>query len=80
MSGGVACHCEERKKPVRERNWEVITYKCNHSAFNGYHRTSSDYSLVTCHSCGGYWRTKAAFVDLLYGVQEARREDEGGEE
>jgi hypothetical protein len=39
--------------------------RCNYSAFNGYRRTPSDYSLVGCKTCGISWRTKAAYVDGL---------------
>jgi hypothetical protein len=60
-----ACDCPERRKPVRKRNWRVRQKRCNFSAFNGYHYTPSDYSLVVCCSCSALWRTKAAFVDLL---------------
>ncbi len=58
MSGGVPCSCA-----VKDRSkWQVIQRNCNHSAFNGYHRTYSDYSSVTCTGCGHVWRTKAAYV------------------
>jgi hypothetical protein len=57
--------CQERKKPVSERNWEILQYRCNHSAFNGYHYTPSDYSTVRCCSCGAVGRTKAKYVDSL---------------
>lgn len=54
----------------------VTARNCNHSAFNGYRWTPSDYSQVRCiapvdkhHSsdgvCGHTWRTKAAYVDDL---------------
>lgn len=66
MSAGVFCRCDERKKPVRERDWVIWQYRCNHSAFNGYHYTPSDYSAVHCNQCIGAWRTKAAYVDVLY--------------
>ena len=65
MSGGIACKCEESKKPINERAWSVHQRNCNHSAFNGYRRTYSDYSGVFCDRCGTYWRTKAAYVDKL---------------
>lgn len=60
MSGGTACHCPERKKPAKERAWRVSQLKCNHSAFNGYHRTSSDWSSIVCKACSAVWRTKSA--------------------
>jgi hypothetical protein len=53
--------------PIKERqkNWEVVHYRCNYSAFNGYKWTRSNYSCVTCTKCGKIWRTKAAYVDTL---------------
>ncbi len=67
MSGCVSCKCGERDKPIQKRNWSITQYKCNHSAFNGYHRTYSEYSTVVCnnHNCSGTWRTKAAYVEKL---------------
>ena len=61
MSGGVPCEC----KPKTKVNWVVTGRRCNYSAFNGYHRTSSDYSQVHCRKCRGVWRTKADYVDRL---------------
>ena len=49
----------------RKRNWVVIHYRCNYSAFNGYRWTPSDYSCVTCNKCGRIWRTKAKYADYL---------------
>lgn len=66
------CNCEERKKPVAERNWSVLDYKCNHSAFNGYHRTASNYSCLTCNNCNAIWRTKASYVDDIYYRDKAK--------
>ena len=43
----------------------VTHYKHNHSAFNGYHWTASDYSAVQCQSCQWWWRTKAKYVEGL---------------
>ena len=57
--------CRERWLAVRERNWEVLQRNCNHSAFNGYHYTPSDYSTVRCKTCGAVGRTKADYVALL---------------
>ena len=77
MAHGFNCHCEERKKPVAERNWEVMQYRCNHSAFNGYHYTPSEYSTVVCRNpgCHGIGRTKAAYVDELYALGKIWRRD-----
>lgn len=65
MSVSFGCHCEERKKPVEERNWVVRmrNYQC--SAFDGYVVKYSDYSEVWCQSCNACGRTKAAFVAEL---------------
>ncbi|MDH3382096.1 MAG: hypothetical protein OEL54_05285, partial [Flavobacteriaceae bacterium] len=62
-----ACKCEERKRPVTERNWAVVDRKMVYRSPNGYgHRyMSSDYSTITFHSCGNFWRTKSNYVDLL---------------
>jgi hypothetical protein len=59
MSGGTACP-HKSHRPY----WFVVQRRCNHSAFNGYHHTPSDYSTVYCnvHGCHGVWRTKAAYV------------------
>lgn len=45
--------------------WWCYQYRCNFSAFNGYHQTPSDYSGVKCEHCGRRWRTKAAYVEGL---------------
>jgi hypothetical protein len=47
--------------------WVVVQRKYNRSAFSGYRRTPSVYSLVRCTAvgCHGVWRTRAAFVDTL---------------
>lgn len=65
MSGGRSCKCLERDKPFAKRAWRVLAYRCNHSAFNGYRRTPSQYSAVTCLACQASWRTKAGYVDSL---------------
>ena len=65
MAVSFGCHCEERRKPVEKRNWTVYQRHCNHSAFNGYHWTPSDYSLIRCERCGRLWRTKARYVVRL---------------
>ncbi len=68
MSGAPACKC----KP---RNLVIIDYRCNHSAFNGYHRTPSDYSCLRCLTCGSYFRTKADYVrSLPFATDEQRQQ------
>ena len=70
MAVSFNCKCDERKKPVAERNWLIWQYRCHHSAFNGYHRTPSEYSTVSCEApgCNAVGRTKAAYVDELYAL------------
>lgn len=66
MSGGVACKCEQSKKqPASARDWVVTQFQCNHSAFNGYKHTPSQYSAVSCNQCNASWRTKADYVNSL---------------
>ena len=65
MSKGVNCHCPERAKPIKERAWLVVHRNCNYSAFNGYHRTPSNHSAITCKKCGAAWRTNANYVEDL---------------
>ena len=69
MSSGVACECPGTRKE-KMKHWGVVDYKCNYSAFNGYHFTPSDYSQVVCTNlqCQGTWRTKAKYV---YGLPQA---------
>lgn len=62
---GIVCKCPESKKPIDQRAWVITQYKCHYSAFNGYKKTDSDFSLIRCNSCGTYWRTKANYVDKL---------------
>ena len=62
MAVSFSCKCEERKKPIAERKWVVSERYCNHSAFNGYHYTCSNYSTVRCLECGAVGRTKANYV------------------
>lgn len=62
MAVSFHCKCAERRKPAQDRAWVVIQRNCNHSAFNGYHRTYSDYSTVYCPACRAVGRTKALFV------------------
>lgn len=65
MAVSFGCKCEERAKPPAQRQWVVINRNCNYSAFNGYHRTYSQYSLVMCKRCGCLGRTNANFVASL---------------
>lgn len=66
MSGGYACICKRRyAADFRAKFWRIVQFMCNHSAFNGYHKTSSDYSSLRCLNCGRYWRTKANYVYTL---------------
>jgi hypothetical protein len=65
MSGGQTCRCPESKKPMAERRWHVYQRHCNHSAFNGYRYTRSDWSSIGCAACHMTWRTKAAYVHRL---------------
>jgi hypothetical protein len=60
-------HAEQVVPCMREHRgtWVVVHRKCNFSAFSGYRRTPSDYSLVLCTACGRRWRTKALYVDTL---------------
>lgn len=64
MSQGFGCTCPGKPEEKR-KNWVVVHYKCNYSAFSGYKRTSSDYSAVKCTCCQSRWRTKADYVLLL---------------
>lgn len=59
MSGEPGCNVRSG------HDHRVLDRKCNYSAFNGYHRTRSDYSAIRCVETGAIWRTKAAYVDEL---------------
>lgn len=65
MAKSFSCKCAERTKPVVERNWVVIDFMGNYSAFNGYRWQYSAYSLVECLTCKSIGRTKANYVILL---------------
>ena len=67
MSGGAAC---KDKGHRAGGEWVVVDRNCNHSAFSGYHRTSSAYSCVRCLRCGALWRTKAQYVDTLRNASQ----------
>lgn len=58
MSMGPACTAKDHDHVVTQRHE-------NHSAFNGYHRTPSNWSEVRCLQTGNRWRTKAGYVAEL---------------
>jgi len=58
---GSRCTCTPKDRLV----WRVVQYRQNRSAFNGYHPTRSEYSEIRCLRCGGYWRTKAKYVEEI---------------
>jgi hypothetical protein len=62
VASGTAC-----RKPNHRPFWVVVQRNYNMSAFNGYRRTPSAYSLVRCEfgTCRAVWRTKAAYVAEL---------------
>lgn len=64
MSGGPVCQCSGSIDD-KMKNWRIIQYMCNRSAFNGYHYTPSDYSAIRCLKCHSIWRTKANYVESL---------------
>lgn len=76
MSGGYSCKCDESTRAPKYRRWTVMQYRCNHSAFSGYHYTHSDYSEIRCDVCHARWRTKAAYVEVL-GTGSVPRNAEG---
>jgi len=65
MSQTFWCQCDERQRPPAQRRWVVTHRKHHHSAFNAYHRTSSEYSTVVCLNCGAVGRTAAGYVAVL---------------
>jgi hypothetical protein len=60
---GTAC-----KQKTHRANWRVVVRNANYSAFNGGRRTPSDFSQLTCLTCGRAWRTKAAYVRGLLNL------------
>lgn len=69
MSMGIVCKDHDRS------HWVVEQREGNASAFNGYHWTRSDYSMVRCLSCQKSWRTKAAYVRALPDKTLARSKE-----
>ncbi len=68
------CHCLERKKPIKERNWIVKYRHINHSYFQSPRGQPhySDYSHLECLACGAQGRTKAKFVDQIVDQNEGK--------
>lgn len=66
MSQGQFCTCGRDLRTDKE-DLIVLALKCNHSAFNGYRRTPSNWSEVRCirPGCHGIWRTKSDYVYQL---------------
>lgn len=71
MSASQPCTCPGIRSE-KMKNWFVIQRRCNHSAFNGYHYTPSDYSTVACSGPGSHGsgctmilRSKSKFVSSL---------------
>lgn len=62
----IVCRLQHRDR------WRVVHRRCNYSAFNGYRRTSSRYSLLVCLTCERRWRTAAGYVETTPD-QEARQ-------
>ena len=71
-----ACKCSEKKRPFksslpknsneRPRQWFVINRNHRHYKSPGrFGSTWSDYSRIECRVCGGYWKTKAKWVNEL---------------
>lgn len=65
MSGGRACRCEQRAKPLADRMWRLTAWKENFSAFNGYCQQRSNYSELICLTCGARWRTRSDAISGL---------------
>src|SRR6476660_3003376 len=68
MGSGIACRCKGTKEE-RKKNWEILQFKCNYSAFNGNRYTPSDYSAIHCTCCGNVWRTTS---DIVYSLPRAK--------
>jgi len=65
MSSHTPCNCGRKRGD--HSDLVVVMRNCNFSAFNGYHKTPSDYSAIKCTrpGCMGLWRSKSSYVDLL---------------
>jgi len=65
MSAHIKCTCGRSRGDVSDL--VVVQRNYSRSAFNGYRKLPSDFSLVWCTrlGCQGAWRTKAKYVDKL---------------
>ena len=67
----MSCKCTDRKtREFKKKNWRVARRNISCSAFDGYRIRHSYYSDATCLLCGGYWRTRAAYVFYLKNEEE----------
>lgn len=73
MSGGHFCECENKTLAAKVINWRVLQRQCNHSAFNGYHFTPSEWSSIVCLVCRHAWRTKSRYVSRLKDISIEER-------
>lgn len=49
-----------------DREYLVVTIRHgNYSAFGGYRFNWSNYSEIRCLNCGGYFRSKAKYVERI---------------
>jgi hypothetical protein len=62
---GYSSHAGATFGSCTSTDWEVVDWRCNYSAFSGYHYTPSSYSGLRCRACGARWRTNAKYVDRL---------------
>lgn len=51
----MVCRCEEKQKPVEQRNWKIADFVICQKGFTG----------VVCNSCKGAWQTKKDYVAKL---------------
>lgn len=74
MSKGIACSCSG---PIEDRlkNWRIIQFKCNHSAFNGWKKTYSEYSSFRCMVCTNIWRSKSDYVFKVKALHDPETTD-----
>lgn len=69
MSSGPVCRCPGD----RIEKWRVLQRMCNHSAFNAYRYTPSDYSSVLCLHCHRVWRTNGVYVSGIPDLDDKDR-------